>query len=113
VNLPRILEHKTKDTPNVENGKPNDGEILPAGMAMMAFQTQEAEMKGILEEESRSKEAAFSEDGGGSTWHTVVRYRRAVLWSSFIGMAGINWGMDVLVSTTKIPSPSFPALTLS
>lgn len=32
-----------------------------------------------------------------STWQMVLRYRGAIIWSAFIGLAGINWGMDVLV----------------
>ena len=33
-----------------------------------------------------------------STWQMVLQYKAAVLWSAFIGLAGINWGMDTLVS---------------
>lgn len=32
-----------------------------------------------------------------STWQLVSQYRYAILWSTFIGLAGINWGMDTLV----------------
>ncbi|KAH8679073.1 general substrate transporter [Tricladium varicosporioides] len=34
-------------------------------------------------------------------------YKAAVLWSAFIGLAGINWGMDVLLSNGVISVPSF------
>ena len=38
-----------------------------------------------------------------STWQMIAKYKSAVFWSSFVGLAGINWGMDVLVRT---PFPS-------
>jgi hypothetical protein len=38
------------------------------------------------------------DDAKKSTWQLVLQYKAAVLWSAFIGLAGINWGMDVLVS---------------
>ncbi|TVY47412.1 General alpha-glucoside permease [Lachnellula occidentalis] len=42
-----------------------------------------------------------------STWQMVLRYRGAIIWSAFIGLAGINWGMDVLLSSSVISVPSF------
>ena len=44
-------------------------------------------------------EAASVKSVEASTWQTLVKYRGAVLWSAFIGLAGVNWGMDVLVSS--------------
>jgi hypothetical protein len=41
-----------------------------------------------------------------STWAVMKRHRVAVLWSAFIAIAAINWGMDALVSN-NIQSTSF------
>ena len=32
-----------------------------------------------------------------SGWKTLQVYKAALLWSGFMGLAGINWGMDVMV----------------
>lgn len=34
---------------------------------------------------------------GLSSWRTLRVYRAAILWSAFMGLAGINWGLDVMV----------------
>lgn len=77
-------------------------------MPMLAFESQEAEMKEILESEehlhTQDAETRGLEDR--ATWQMVKRYRASVMWSAFIGMAGVNWGMDVLV---RIPF-THPAL---
>lgn len=55
-------------------------------------------MKEILETEEplqNRDEVLRVEDR--ATWQMVKRYRASVLWSAFVGMAGVNWGMDVLV----------------
>jgi SP family general alpha glucoside:H+ symporter-like MFS transporter len=33
-----------------------------------------------------------------SIWETVLQYKAAILWSAFIGLAGINWWIEMLVS---------------
>lgn len=39
-----------------------------------------------------------------SGWRTLRVYKTAILWSAFMGLAGINWGLDVLVCDfTKHP----------
>lgn len=32
-----------------------------------------------------------------SRWQMLRVYKTAILWSAFMGLAGINWGLDVLV----------------
>lgn len=46
-------------------------------------------------------QSTMPNEGAGaklSTWAVVKRHRVAVLWSAFIAIAAINWGMDALVS---------------
>lgn len=70
-------------------------------MPMLAFESQEAEMKEILETEEQHLRNRDGAARGGledrATWQMVKRYRASVMWSAFVGMAGVNWGMDVLV----------------
>ncbi|RDW69373.1 hypothetical protein BP6252_08393 [Coleophoma cylindrospora] len=42
-----------------------------------------------------------------STWEMIKIYKTAVLASTFIGLAAINWGMDGLLSAGVIAVPSF------
>ncbi|TVY81109.1 General alpha-glucoside permease [Lachnellula suecica] len=42
-----------------------------------------------------------------STWQLALKYKTAVFWSAFIGLASINWGMDTLLSNGVIAVPSF------
>ena len=66
----------------------------------MAEKTLEIQSSGITETlESGPSEVSSVEAEQLSTWQMVLKYRGAILWSAFIGMAGINWGIDVLVST--------------
>jgi len=57
------------------------------------------EMKDVVEGRMVSEESSVDELKPSSTWQLVLQYRAAVLWSAFMGLAAINWGMDVLVST--------------
>ncbi|KAN0096053.1 MFS general substrate transporter [Hyaloscypha variabilis] len=45
-----------------------------------------------------SEESSVDELKPSSTWQLVLQYRAAVLWSAFMGLAAINWGMDVLLA---------------
>ncbi|KAE9371115.1 MFS general substrate transporter [Stipitochalara longipes BDJ] len=42
-----------------------------------------------------------------STWQMVFQYKTAILWSAYMGLAAINWGMDVLLSNGVISVPLF------
>ena len=44
-------------------------------------------------------------DEKSTKWQMISQYRAAVLWSAFVGLAGVNWGMDVLVR----PASTCPA----
>ena len=59
------------------------------------------EVKDVVEEGIMSEESSVGEPKQSSTWQMVVQYKTAVLWSAFMGLAAINWGMDVLVSTLQ------------
>ncbi|CAG8978802.1 hypothetical protein HYALB_00012636 [Hymenoscyphus albidus] len=81
-------------------------------MPMLAFESQEAELKEILE--GSGEEHRLTQGNGErrevedrATWQMVKRYRASVMWSAFVGMAGINWGMDVLLSNGIISVPAF------
>lgn len=68
-------------------------------MAEKIYETQNTNMKEILESTSSGSEASSSANAEKlTTWQMVLRHRGAILWSAFVGLAGINWGMDVLVS---------------
>ncbi|PQE07636.1 maltose permease protein [Rutstroemia sp. NJR-2017a BBW] len=50
------------------------------------------------------------DEGAGempSTWAVMKRHRVAVLWSAFVAIAAINWGMDALMSTSTISIATF------
>jgi hypothetical protein len=63
-------------------------------------ESQEEEMK---DAECVSEDSILDEQKK-STWQMVIQYQAAVLWSAFIGLGGINWGLDVLVSSQCIYS---------
>lgn len=77
----------------------------------MAENTQEPnihEVKEIGEEDVVStSEILSTDDSKKTTWELLQQYRAAVLWSAFMGLAAINWGMDVLLSNGVISVPSF------
>lgn len=54
-------------------------------------------VKGVIELE-RASQASSEQQIQQSTWQVVVQYKTAVLWSAFMGLGAINWGLDVLVS---------------
>ena len=64
-------------------------------MALVQCQTINHEVKDGDTDSSSIESVA---EGKQTTWQMVSQYRAAVLWSAFVGLAGINWGMDVLVS---------------
>lgn len=57
-------------------------------------------VKYLSEEESAGSLSisTAAEERKQSAWQIVLQYKVAIFWSAFIGLAGINWGMDVLVS---------------
>jgi hypothetical protein len=34
-------------------------------------------------------------------WQILKRHQAVIYWSIFMGLAGINWGLDVMVSQAK------------
>jgi hypothetical protein len=54
------------------------------------------EAKAIVEVEQTSQ-VSSGDEVKKSTWQMVIQYKAAVLWSAFVGLGAINWGMDVLV----------------
>jgi hypothetical protein len=55
------------------------------------------EVKEVIEEGMTSEEYSVDKTKQ-SIWPMGLQYKTAVLWSAFMGLAAINWGMDVLVS---------------
>lgn len=41
-------------------------------------------------------------DSKKSTWELLSQYKAAIFWSAFMGLAAINWGMDVLVRLSAL-----------
>jgi len=86
----------------------------------VAEKTSETQSSVLMKEisESGPKEASSVNVEQPSTWQMVLRYRGAILWSAFIGQAGINWGMDVLVCDSSfitsliLTFDSFPTASL-
>jgi MFS transporter, SP family, general alpha glucoside:H+ symporter len=64
----------------------------------MAGTGNSQEVKEVVDEGFMSEESSIDETKQ-STWQMIIQYKTAVLWSAFMGLAAINWGMDVLVST--------------
>jgi len=62
----------------------------------IAHEVKDVVEEGIMTEEESSVDE--TKQTSASTWKMVLQYKTAVLWSAFIGLAAINWGMDVLVS---------------
>ncbi|TVY13181.1 General alpha-glucoside permease, partial [Lachnellula arida] len=75
-------------------------------MAEKTPETQDSKLMDILELDSNAGTSVAVEEHT-STWQMVLRYRGAIIWSAFIGLASINWGMDVLLSSSVISVPSF------
>ncbi|KUJ16433.1 general substrate transporter [Mollisia scopiformis] len=77
----------------------------------MAENIQESitqEVKVTAEEDAVSTTEIISiNDSKKSTWELLSQYRAAILWSAFMGLGAINWGMDVLLSNGVISVPSF------
>jgi len=67
-------------------------------MAEKTPETQDTELMEVLELDSDEGTSVAVEEQL-SIWQMLRRYRGAIIWSAFIGLAGINWGMDVLVRT--------------
>jgi hypothetical protein len=57
------------------------------------------EMRDVVEDEMMSEESSVDKSKQSSTLQMILQYKTAVFWSAFMGLAAINWGMDVLVST--------------
>jgi hypothetical protein len=68
------------------------------------------ELKDVVVEETGVEESSEDETKQ-STWQMVLQYKTSVLWSAFMGLAAINWGMDVLVNPSP-PLGNFLSLTL-
>jgi hypothetical protein len=61
------------------------------------------EVKETVEEDAlNTTEIISADDSKKSTWEMVLQYRTAILWSAFMGLAAINWGMDVLVRFLRV-----------
>ena len=59
------------------------------------------EVKEVVEEGMTSEESSVDETKQ-STLQMVLQYKKAVLWSAFMSLAAINWGMDVLVGLMQL-----------
>lgn len=105
------LNHKTVlSTDNTQHATSFDSE----NTGKMADISQKPTMQEVKETAAMVEEDALSTmeivpvgDSKKSTWGMVLQYRIAVLWSAFMGLAAINWGMDVLLSNGVISVPSF------
>ncbi len=65
--------------------------------------SEDSTVKDAVEVEADTiSEASDEEEKSKTTWQMASQYRAAIFWSSFIGLAGINWGMDTLVSAEVI-----------
>lgn len=73
-------------------------------MADNTYKSEDRTVKNVVEVEAATiSEVSDEEEEPKTTWQMASQYRAAILWSSFIGLAGINWGMDTLVSANKLP----------
>lgn len=62
------------------------------------------EVKDTVEEDVLSTTDIIStDDSSKSTWELLSQYRAAILWSAFMGLGAVNWGMDVLVRFLVVP----------
>ncbi|KAK0124914.1 hypothetical protein ONS96_008791 [Cadophora gregata f. sp. sojae] len=64
-------------------------------------------MNDVVEVEEDTISQLSEQEKPKSTWQLAYQYRAAILWSAFVGLAGINWGMDTLLSNGVIAVPSF------
>ncbi|KAL5325773.1 hypothetical protein ACEPPN_006906 [Leptodophora sp. 'Broadleaf-Isolate-01'] len=77
-------------------------------MADNTYKSEDRTVKNVVEVEAATiSEVSDEEEEPKTTWQMASQYRAAILWSSFIGLAGINWGMDTLLSNGVIAVPSF------
>jgi hypothetical protein len=89
-------EYKTTSTDIVEDGRLHfqDNKMAASTHEPMSTDTKEISPSGA----GLRSEVSSVKSIERSTWQTLVKYKGAILWSAFVGLAGINWGMDVLVS---------------
>lgn len=73
------------------------------GMSSESAVTSVAEPGGA--ERSRGDDVADRESTAGvelspspTTMELAMQYKMAILWSAFIGLGALNWGLDILVS---------------
>ncbi|PBP20615.1 general substrate transporter [Diplocarpon rosae] len=64
-------------------------------------------MKGIAEKIEIVSDVSATEDRGQMMGQMASQYRVALTWSTFLGFAAINWGMDTLLSNGVIAVPAF------
>lgn len=69
-------------------------------MAGKSGNSSSHEVKEVVEVEQTSQQS-LAVDRKKSTWQMAIQYKSAVLWSAFMGLGAINWGLDVLVSADK------------
>jgi hypothetical protein len=53
------------------------------------------EAKGVMRAEISSEESLVNEIRQ-STWQLILESKITALWSAFMGLAAIDWGLDVL-----------------
>jgi SP family general alpha glucoside:H+ symporter-like MFS transporter len=99
--------HKTAPSPDrsedaIFDDSNSEGDVMAGNIE--AGNTHE--VKEVVETDITGEESALDETKL-STWQMVIRYKPAVLWSAFMGLAAINWGMDVPVSPTLHLSTSY------
>lgn len=75
-------------------------------MAGKSGNSSSHEVKEVVEVEQTSQQS-LAVDRKKSTWQMAIQYKSAVLWSAFMGLGAINWGLDVLLSNGVISVPSF------
>lgn len=69
-------------------------------MAGKSGNSSSHEVKAVVEVERASQQSSV-DDRKKSTWQMVIQYKKAVLWSAFMGLGAVNWGLDVLVSADR------------
>jgi len=53
-----------------------------------------------VDKEAKDQDVEAVAPSGPSGWQILRVYKAALLWSAFMGLAGINWGLDVMVCTS-------------
>jgi hypothetical protein len=91
------------DRKTTATGRDGSGKLMNVGSAEVDMSTVRRE-DGMRNTDTES--LAVSEFVGRNrkimrqTWKTALEYKKAVMWSAFIGISSLMWGYDALVRKT-------------